>query len=329
MPSESPASRKMKPAKSAGFLFSEYNSAAMRPSAAIGIFIAFALAAAHSQSPSISGKDTQQTAVRVALTVKNEHKEFVKPLQRDQVSVKVDRRPVLDFELTDISTQPLQLCLVLDNSGSSRRESKAIDGAFRGAMALMKLTMRKGRDYGCLVDFGETAHIDQEWTDDPALIAKTAQRKFAPLGRTAIYDSVAATCAHFDEAVQPAPRRILLLATDGGDNASKLSQKEATTICQLHQVAIIVVDTHSGDDMEPPEIGGLGMQLLARHTGGEYYTPVNDKEMIAAYEEIVARVSAMQELSFAIAKGSKSKLEVKATSSKWAVSAPDAVIATH
>ena len=317
----------MKPAKQAGFLFSEYNSAAMRRYAAFWIFIAFALCAAHPQSLSASAADTQQTRVRVALAARNEHKEFVKPLQRDQVSVKVDRRPVLDFELTDISTQSLQLCLVLDNSGSARRESKAIDGAFRGAMALMKLTMRKGRDYGCLVDFSETAHIDQEWTDDPVLIAKTAQRRFAPLGRTAIYDSVAATCAHFDEAVQPAPRRVLLLITDGGDNASKLSYKDATTICQVHHVAVIALDTDSGDVTDPREIGDLGITLLAHHTGGEYYAPMNDKQMITAYEEIVARVSAMQELSVPVPKESKSKLEVKATPGKWTVSAPDMIVA--
>src|SRR3954469_12457179 len=177
-------------------------------------FLIFLITAAFlnaQQATPVSATISPSPRVHVAFTARDQAKTFVRPVSREQIKVKVAGREISDYEVTDIGTSPLQGCIVLDNSGSSRLEAKAIDGVFRGAMALLKINFRKGRDLACQTSFDESFHIDQDWTDDQGSIAIAAQQDFKPHGRSAIYDGALATCEHFEESAVLAPRRVILL----------------------------------------------------------------------------------------------------------------------
>ena len=296
------------------------------PALAVPIFLITATFLTAQQETPVSATITSQSRVHIAFTARDQAKTFVRPVSRDQIKVKVAGREISDYEVTDIATAPLQVCILLDNSGSSRLEAKAIDGVFRGAMALLKINFRKGRDLACQTSFDERFYIDQDWTDDQGAIATAAQQGFKPHGRSAIYDGALATCEHFEQSAVLAPRRVILLGTDGIENASKHSLKDAIRTCQLHHVSIFILNTEAGNTFPVMDGGDSAMSALAHSTGGEYYSPANDKEMIAAYEDIVARVAAMQEVSLAAPQTDTTKIDVKATTRGWSLSAPRAIV---
>src|SRR5690242_11185578 len=80
------------------------------------------------QAAPVSAAIASNSRTRIAFTARDQAKTFIRPVTRDQIRVKVAGREISDFEVTDISTAPLQVCIVLDNSGSSRAEANAIDG---------------------------------------------------------------------------------------------------------------------------------------------------------------------------------------------------------
>src|SRR4051812_23160011 len=290
------------------------------------LITAATLLAAQQDATPVSATISSSPRVHVAFTARDQAKAFVRPVSREQIKVKVAGREISDYEVTDIGMSPLQVCIVLDNSGSSRLEAKAIDGVFRGAMALLKINVRKGRDLACQTSFDDGFHIDQDWPDDQGSIATAAQQDFKPHGRSAIYDGALATCEHFEQSAVLAPRRVILLGTDGIENASKHSLKDTIRTCQMHRVAIFILNTYPGNTFPVMDGGDSAMSALAHSTGGEYYSPASDKEMIAAYEDIVSRVAAMQQLSVSAPLDQTTKIDLKASTKGWSVSAPRAIV---
>jgi hypothetical protein len=296
------------------------------PALAVLIFSITATFLSAQQATPVSATISSQPHVSIAFTARDRTKTFVRPVSREQIKVKVAGREISDYEVTDIAASPLQVCIVLDNSGSSQLEARAIDGVFRGAMALLKINFRKGRDLACATSFDESFHIDQDWTDDLSSLATAAQQDFKPHGRSAIYDGALATCEHFEQSAVLAPRRVILLGTDGIENASKHSLKDTIRTCQMHRVAIFILNTYPGNTFPVMDGGDSAMSALAHSTGGEYYSPASDKEMIAAYEDIVSRVGAMQQLSVSAPLDQTTKIDLKASTKGWSVSAPRAVV---
>jgi VWFA-related protein len=129
---------------------------------------------------------------------------------------------------------PLALEILIDNSGSMRPKRQKVNEA-----ALNLVRSSNAHDEVFVVNFGEQYYLDQDFTDDIAKL-KTALDKVETWGSTALYDALVASAAHIrqDARIQ---KRVLLVVTDGKDNASQESLDETVQQLQREDGPVVYV----------------------------------------------------------------------------------------
>ena len=128
-----------------------------------------------------------------------------------------------------------------------------------------------------------------------------------PWGRTSLFDAIADTGRRL--AASGAPRRAVVVLTDGDDNASHLTPAEVSGIAssidvpvyvlvvvspldRIGQSSASVIDPHLAEQRD----GALGN--LARWTGGDILTPVAPADTAAATRQIVAELRQQYLMAF-------------------------------
>jgi hypothetical protein len=126
-------------------------------------------------------------------------------------------QPITSFLHQD---QPVSLGIIVDNSGSMLDKRALVNAA-----ALTLLRASNPKDSTFIVNFSDRAFLDQGFTSDIDALNRGLSRS-DPRGTTALYDAVAASA---DELTNHAklPRQVLLVITDGADNASRLDLEQA------------------------------------------------------------------------------------------------------
>jgi Mg-chelatase subunit ChlD len=125
---------------------------------------------------------------------------------------------------------PLALGVLIDNSGSMRPKRQKVNDA-----VLNLIRSSNPGDKVFVVNFGDQPYLDQDFTDDVGQLT-SALNKIEARGTTALYDAIVASAAHVKQGVNM-QKRVLLVVTDGRDNASQDSLDEAMR--QLQRVDAI------------------------------------------------------------------------------------------
>ncbi len=173
--------------------------------------------------------------------------------------------------------QPVSLGILVDNSGSMRDKRAAVNAA-----ALNLLKASNSQDAAFIVNFSDRAILDQTFTSDIAALDRGLSR-FDSKGTTALYDAVAASA---DELVNHAklPKQVLLVITDGADNASRLDLEQAIRRVQnLGGPVVYTIGLLFGDDKEESDRARDALEKLSQETGGIAYFPhsLQDVDTIA------------------------------------------------
>ncbi|MGO9337360.1 MAG: VWA domain-containing protein [Terracidiphilus sp.] len=178
--------------------------------------------------------------------------------------------------------QPVSLGIVVDNSGSMRDKRAAVNSA-----ALNLLKASNPQDATFIVNFSDRAFLDQGFSSDIAALNRGLSH-FDSKGTTAMYDAVAASA---DELANHGklPKQVLLVITDGADNASRLDLEEAIRRVQnLGGPVVYTIGLLFGTDKGEAERARIALERLSQETGGIAYFPhsLQDVDQIA---EQVAR----------------------------------------
>jgi Ca-activated chloride channel family protein len=157
--------------------------------------------------------------------------------------------------------------ILIDNSGSMLDKRSAVNSA-----AMNLLTESNPRDAAFVVNFNDRAYLDQALTVDRVALNRGVSH-FDSRGYTALYDAVAASA---DELAHHAKQRkqVLLIVTDGADNASHLTLTDA--IRRVQGLAGPVVYTIGLlYDSGPKEVlkARGDLESLSAETGGLAYFP--------------------------------------------------------
>ena len=174
---------------------------------------------------------------------------------------------------------PLALGILIDNSGSMRPKRQKVNEA-----ALNLVRTSNAQDEVFVVNFGEEYYLDQDFTGDIAKL-KTALDKIETWGSTALYDAIVASAAHIrrDARIQ---KRVLLVVTDGRDNASQESLDE--TVQQLQQAdGPVVYVIAFVDDTKGASSTIRAVQAISLNTGGTAYFP-KDLDQVDAITKSIA-----------------------------------------
>lgn len=176
---------------------------------------------------------------------------------------------------------PVSMGILIDNSGSMRDKRTTVNAA-----AMKLLEQSNARDAAFVVNFNEHAYLDQAFTvDRVALHAGLAH--FDSRGTTALYDAVAASA---DELARHAKQRkeVLLIITDGADNASHLALGEAIRRVQdLGGPVVYTIGLLYDADLREYQKAHDDLEALSAETGGLAYFP----KSIGEVDEIASNVA--------------------------------------
>jgi VWFA-related protein len=209
--------------------------------------------------------------------------QLVPDLKKQDFQVFEDGVPqtIISFQHTDL---PVSIALVVDNSGSMSHKRPSVN---KSALDLIQAS--NPRDEAFVVNFSDEAFIDQDFTSDVSKLREGLSHIEAR-GGTALYDAVAASA---DKLVADAkhPKQVLILITDGEDNASSLNLEQTVRrVQQLSGPVIYSIGLLFGDeDMSRSEVRNArhALQALSTETGGIAFFPKN----IGEIDQIAAEVA--------------------------------------
>jgi Ca-activated chloride channel homolog len=205
--------------------------------------------------------------VLLPCTVVDQNGRLVTDLTKANFRVWEDEIPqtISSFEFRDV---PISLGILVDNSGSMRGKREAVNAA-----ALDLVRQSNPQDTAFVVNFNDKAFIDQGFTSNVSYLERGLSH-FDTRGTTAIYDAVVASA---DELSRYAkwPKQVLLVITDGADNASRLSLQEAVhRVQQLNGPVVYTIGLlYDSDSRDEAQRARDALIALSQGTGGFAYFP--------------------------------------------------------
>ncbi|HEY0163468.1 MAG TPA: VWA domain-containing protein, partial [Edaphobacter sp.] len=212
------------------------------------------------------GKYTLRTdayEVRLNATVLDSDGKSILTLGKDDFHVFEDGVPqtIASFRHEDL---PVSLGILIDSSGSMYDKRAAVEET---ALNLIKLSNTE--DEAFVVDFSWEAFIDTDFTND---IDKLRQglNYIKSSGGTAVYDALVASADYLSKNAKH-PKQVLLVVTDGEDNASSATLEQAIRRIQdLDGPVIYSIGLLFGEDTDKRESRHARrvLETLSEQTGG-------------------------------------------------------------
>ncbi len=206
---------------------------------------------------------TQVREVILHATVVDEQRRLVTNLNRPAFTAFENGVPqaTTSFHREDV---PVAMGIVVDNSGSMREKRDNVNQA-----VLNLIRAGNPKDETFVVNFSQDSYLDQDFTSDENLLQKALQ-KISARGSTALYDAIVASAVHLQNNSR-VERKVLLVITDGRDNASQETLQEATHRLQQEHGPTLYAIGLLGDELQQSDTGAL--QGLAEVTGGVAFFP--------------------------------------------------------
>jgi Ca-activated chloride channel homolog len=232
-----------------------------------------------------SGKFTLRRDVDEVIlnaTVLDDSGHLVNSLKQEDFSVTEDGIPqkIASFLHEDA---PVSLGLVVDNSGSMLHKRSAVNTA---ALDVVKASNPKDETF--VVNFSDEAYIDQDFTSDTAKL-REGLGHIDSKGGTAMYDAVVASADQLAK-YGTRPKQVLLVITDGEDNASTLTLEQTIRrIQELQGPTVYTIGLLFGDENSSRENkrAKRALQLLSNETGGIAFFP----KSLSQVDDIAAEVA--------------------------------------
>jgi len=224
---------------------------------------------------------TQVSLVVLHASVLNDRSIFVPGLKQENFRVFEDKveQKLAVFKQEDV---PVSFGLVIDNSGSMRDKRPQVNAA-----ALTFVKTSNPQDEGFVVNFNDDYYLDTEhdFTSDLGEM-RTALERIDARGSTALYDAVIGSLDHLKKGARD--KKVILIVTDGEDNASRHSLENTVEQAQRNDALIYAVGVFSDDDIKhnwrAMKKARTALSQLANATGGLAFFPedASDTEAICS-----------------------------------------------
>ena len=209
-------------------------------------------------------------------TVYDDHDHMVTNLDKTAFQVFEDGVPqtITSFRREDI---PVAVGIVIDNSGSMRDKRPAVNQA-----AVNFVRSSNPQDQVFIVNFNDEYYLDQDFTSSiPQL--KDALEKIEARGGTALYDAIVASADHLKKNAR-LEKKVLLVVTDGEDNASRESLEQAVRLLQAENGPTVYTIGLLGGERQRRARRALA--TVAEDTGGVAFFPKDLGEVDSITQEV-------------------------------------------
>jgi len=245
-------------------------------------------------SPSDSGGEytlkLNANMVILSATVLDRHNALVSGLNKDDFKIYEDGtlQQIKNFSHEDI---PVTVGILVDNSYSmSPKRADVIAAALAFAHSSNPQDQMFIVNFNDHVSFGLPAATPFTDQQDQLQVALSGIRA---IGQTSLYDGLAAALEHLKQGNRD--KKVLLLISDGGDNASKHTLAQVIDMAK-HSAAIIysigIYDEQDGD--QNPGV----LRRFAKETGGEAFFPESPKDITSICEGIARDIRTQYTLTY-------------------------------
>ncbi len=235
-------------------------------------------------------KDVEEVVLNATVLDGNR---LVQDLTKDDFTVFEDgvKQTIISFQHTDL---PVSIALVVDNSGSMSKKRPAVN---KSTLDLIQAS--NPQDEAFVVNFSDEAFIDQEFTSDVNRL-RDGLSHIESRGGTALYDAVVASADKL-AADAKRPKQVLILITDGEDNASTLNLEQTIRrVQQLSGPVIYSVGLLFGDEMSHSEVrhARRALEMLSTETGGIAYFPKSLEQVDQIAAEVARDIRSQYTLGY-------------------------------
>lgn len=235
-----------------------------------------------SQTPDAFRISVEVDLVELQATVRDRQGRFVPDLHQADFQIR-EEGVLQEIRVFGNEDVPVTVGLVVDHSGSMKPKMSHVEEA-----ALSFARSSNPRDQMFVVNFNEKVTLglpaSKPFTDVPQELENAiAQAESA--GMTALYDAVSVALDRLRSSDQK--RKVLIVISDGGDNASTLHLAELLKKAEASTAAIYTIGIFEDADPDKnPEV----LRRLARATGGEAFFPHQLDEVATICESIAKEI---------------------------------------
>jgi VWFA-related protein len=234
---------------------------------------ALAVKAQQQDAPMVFRTDTRVVICNTTVVDKSGH--LVTDLSRENFTVFENgvQQKISSFKHEDV---PVSLGLIIDNSGSMRTKRAGVEAA---SLALVRDS--NPGDEVFVVNFNDESFMDlpnrKVFTNDIREMEEALTR-IDSKGGTAMRDAIRTSIDYLLENANR-EKKVLVLVTDGVDNASIIKQDKLIKAAQQSGVLIYAVGLLEEEDRSDAGKAKKELTELAEATGGEVYFPKDVSEV--------------------------------------------------
>jgi VWFA-related protein len=228
--------------------------------------------------------------VILSATVVDRHQVLVSGLNQEDFQVYEDHvlQSIKHFSHEDI---PVTVGLVIDNSGSmASKRADVIAAALTFAYSSNPEDEMFVVNFNEHVTYGLPANIPFTDRRDQLQLALTAIKT---IGETALYDATATALDHLKQG--KCDKKVLIVISDGGDNASKHTLAQVIEMAKKSDAIIYTIGIF--DEQDGDQNPGV-LKRFAKETGGEAFFPESSKEIAAICDGIARDIRNQYTLAY-------------------------------
>ena len=254
----------------------------------LATFLPFCLATFQPFCLTVSAQDVSfrsgsSELVVLPVVVTDTQGRYLSDLGRERFTV-FDNGRRIPIEIFTNEDTPLTIGLIIDSSGSMRLKMAEVVSA---SLAFARLS--NPQDELFAIRFNDD--VQKVIRDRQFLLAQDqaalsiALRSMRPDGRTALYDALVAGIDQLT--LGSRARKVLVVISDGGDNASDAVLETVLARARESNAAIYTIGVFDADDVDKnPGV----LKSLAHATGGERFLPRSPGDLLQACERIAREI---------------------------------------
>jgi Ca-activated chloride channel family protein len=169
----------------------------------------------------------------------------------------------------------------------------------KAAVKFFKRVIRPEKDLAAIYSVSTVSRLEQPLTKNISLLTNAIESFPQAEGATALLDAIIKAANHLGEVEG---RRVIIIVSDGDDTLSDSTFEETVRAAQAANCQIYVVKTTEFENFKRTGVRGGNaniralaaerrMQEIAMQTGGAVYSPIDERELDQAFNQISAELS--------------------------------------
>ncbi len=182
-------------------------------------------------------------------------------------------QPIKIFRREDV---PISLGMIIDNSGSMREKRQRVEAA---SLDLVKAS--NPQDEVFIVNFNDDAFLDVPFTNDIKKMEEGIAR-IDSRGGTAMRDAISMSIDYLRKEGKR-QKKVLLMITDGNDNASNISLEKLVNRAQQNEVLMYSIGLLNEEERREAKLAKRALDAISHDSGGLAFYPkgASDVDAIA------------------------------------------------